>query len=125
MAGRIQSHVYPFLLIQAGTHLNAGLPIKPDDLEMIYWYADFPTEPTHFPYDSAHFKRDSENLTGLINEIFHHQHFPLTDDIRKCSYCSYRSYCNRGIEAGSDEETAEVELSEVDSNFEQIADIEY
>jgi len=126
MAGRIQSHVYPLLLIQAGTHLNAGLPIKPDDLEMIYWYADFPTEPTHFPYDSAHFKRDSENLTGLINEIFHHQHFPLTDDIRKCSYCSYRSYCNRGIEAGSDEETAEDELSEGgDSSFEQIAEIEY
>jgi hypothetical protein len=92
---------------------------------MIYWYADYPSEPAHFPYTPAQYKRDWDALTGLVNEIRNHQHFPLTEDDKKCAYCPYRSYCNRGFEAGSTNEMAEAELSAPEINFEQIAEIEF
>ena len=125
MAARLQTCVYRAILVQAGTYLNGGKPFEPEGIEMVYWYANTPSDPARFPYDSAHFKRDWETLSGLITQISHHQHFPLTDDEKKCAYCPYRSYCNRGIEAGSTEEMEETSISGIDFDFEQIAEIEY
>ena len=100
-------------------------PIQPEQIEMIYWYADFPAEPARFPYNNQKYKHDWETLTGLINEISNHRHFPLTEDEKKCAYCPYRSYCNRGGKAGTIDEMAETELTGTDINFEQIAEIEF
>jgi len=125
MAARLQTRVYRALLVRAGAYLNGGKPFEPEQVGMIYWYADNPSEPARFPYDATHYKRDWEALTGLINEIRNHKHFPLTDDEKKCAYCPYRSYCNRGVVAGSSDELEETALSGTDINFEQIAEIEY
>jgi hypothetical protein len=82
--------------------------------------------PALFPYRAAQYKRDSDALSGLIQEIEHHAHFPLTNDEKKCAFCPYRSYCNRGEKAGTGEE-AELEAASADFslNFEQIAEIEF
>jgi hypothetical protein len=128
MAARLQTRVYRALLVQAGAHLNGGTPFQPEQVQMIYWYAGFPSEPAHFPYNAAQYKRDWDALTSLINEIGNHRHFPLTDDEKKCAYCPYRSYCNRGEKAGTmDESEAEMEAAatEFNLNFEQIAEIEF
>jgi len=100
MAARLQTRVYRALLVQAGTYLNQDKPLQPEQIEMVYWYADYPSEPARFPYTSAQYKRDWEALTSTINEIANHRHFPLTDDERKCAYCPYRSYCNRARRLG-------------------------
>ena len=128
MAARMQTRVYRSLLVQAGSYSNGGTPFQPEQIRMIYWYADFPSEPALFPYNAAQYKRDWDALTGLINEIGNHRHFPLTDDEKKCAYCPYRSYCNRGEKAGTiDESEAEMEMAgtEFNLNFEQIAEIEF
>jgi len=125
MAARMQTRVYRALLVQAGTALNGGNPFQPDQIEMIYWYADYPSEPTRFPYNTAQYKRDWDSLTALILEISNHRHFPLTEDEKKCAYCPFRSYCNRGGKAGTMDELAESELTGADFNFEQIAEIEF
>lgn len=128
MAVRMQTRVYRALLVQAGAYLNAGVSIPPGQVEMVYWYADFPSEPTRFPYDAAQYKRDWDALTTLIHEISNHRHFPLTEDEKKCAYCPYRSYCNRGGKAGTlDESEAGLETAEPEFNlnFEQIAEIEF
>jgi CRISPR/Cas system-associated exonuclease Cas4 (RecB family) len=128
MAARLQTHVYQALLVQAGAYLNEGTPFQPEQIEMIYWYADFPSEPARFPYNAAQNKRDWNALTGLIHEIEHHEHFPLTEDEKKCAYCPYRSYCNRGEIAGTleaDEAEMETTSTEFNINFEQIAEIEF
>jgi CRISPR/Cas system-associated exonuclease Cas4 (RecB family) len=125
MAARMQTRVYRAILIQAGHYLNNGKTIQPEQIEMNYWYADFPNEPARFPYNSQKYKHDWETLTGLINEISNHSHFPLTEDEKKCAYCPYRSYCNRGGKAGTVDEMAETELTSTDFNFEQIGEIEY
>jgi hypothetical protein len=128
MAVRMQTRVYRALLVQAGATLNGGTPIQPGQIEMVYWYADFPSEPARFPYNAAQYKRDWDALTGIIKEIGSLRAFPLTEDEKKCDYCPYRSYCNRGGKAGTLEDAdAEMEKSEgeFNLNFEQIAEIEF
>ncbi len=128
MAVRMQTRVYRALLVQAGMSLNGGTPIQPEQVEMIYWYADFPSDLAHFPYNHTQYKRDWDALTGMINDIRHHQYFPLTEDEKKCDYCSFRSYCNRGAKAGiltESEEELESASPDFNLNFEQIAEIEF
>ena len=118
-----ETRVYRALLAKAGMQFNGGQPIAPEQIEMAYWFSDFPSEPSHFPYSAAQFKRDWEALERLAVEISTAQTFPLTDDEQKCAWCSYRSYCNRGIRAGEGDE-AETESS-LEINFEQIGEIEF
>jgi hypothetical protein len=128
MAIRMQTRVYRALLVQAGAYLNGAAPIPPEQVEMVYWYADYPSEPTRFPYSTAQYQRDWDALAGLINEIANQRFFPLTGDDKKCAYCPYRSYCNRGGKAGAlDESDAGMETAEAEFNlnFEQIAEIEF
>jgi len=125
MAVRMQTRVYRYLLARSGQTLNGGHAFLPDSIQMIYWYADFPTEPAPFPYDASQFKRDEAALEKLVGEIEIREKFELTEDEGKCRFCPYRSYCNRGVSAGDwheAEEEAEVHES-FDINFEQIAEI--
>jgi MoaA/NifB/PqqE/SkfB family radical SAM enzyme len=89
---------------------------------MVYWFSDFPDDPARFPYSAAQYKRDWDALETLAVDISKSTDFPLTDDEQKCAWCSYRSYCNRGIRAGEGEET-EIETSP-EINLEQIGEIE-
>lgn len=127
LAIRWQTRVYRALLVQAGAQLNGGRPIQPGQIEMVYWFADFPNEPAMFPYQADQFKRDWDALEKLAGEIASASSFPKTDDVTKCSYCPYRSYCNRGIRAGEAlDAELETEAEELfDINFEQIGEIEF
>ncbi len=124
---RWQTRVYRALLVQAGAHFNNGKPFAPEQIEMIYWFADFPTQPARFIYKADQYKRDWDALTTLADEITSASIFPLTDDVSKCSYCPYRSYCNRGIRAGDAADAElETEAEELfDINFEQIGEIAF
>ena len=126
-AGRMQTRVYRALLVQAGAHLNNGKPFEPEQIEMVYWFADFPDEPARFPYTSAQFARDWDNLLKLSDEVASASSYPLTEDRQKCLFCTYRSYCERGIRAGDLEQAeAEMEAEELfDVNFEQIGEIAF
>jgi CRISPR/Cas system-associated exonuclease Cas4 (RecB family) len=127
LAARMQTRVYQALLVKAGAHLNNGKPFEPEQIEMIYWFADFPNEPARFAYTSAQFKRDWDSLLKLSEEIAFAPSYPLTEDRQKCLYCTYRSYCERGIQAGNMEQAeAEMEAEELfDVNFEQIGEIAF
>jgi CRISPR/Cas system-associated exonuclease Cas4 (RecB family) len=124
MSARLQTKVYRALLVVAGAHLNGGQPFAPEQVEMVYWYADFPAEPSKFPYNPSHHKRDWDGLVKLVSEITAKQSFPLTEDEKKCGYCPYRSYCERGVGAGEDEEL-ESEISSLEISLEQIQEIEF
>ncbi len=132
---RWQTRVYRALLAKAGAHLNSGSPFTPEQIEMVYWFADFPAEPAKFPYKADQFKRDWDALTRIAEEIESAStalgstsltmNFPKTDEVSKCSYCPYRSYCNRGVRAGDAADAElETEAEELfDVNFEQIGEI--
>jgi len=127
LAARLQTRVYRAMLAQAGSQINGGGPIGPGQIEMVYWFADFPTEPASFPYNAAQFKRDWDALTKLAEEIAAASDYPLTNDRQKCVFCPFRSYCDRGVRAGDFEEAeAQMEAESLfDVNFEQIGEIEY
>jgi len=127
LSARMQTRVYCALLVKAGAHLNGGQPFEPEQIEMVYWFADFPNEPARFAYTSAQFKRDWDMLVKLSDEVASASSYPLTEDRQKCAYCTYRSYCERGIGAGNtDQAEAEMEAEELfDVNFEQIGEIAF
>jgi len=127
LAARMQTRVYQALLVRAGAHLNNGKPFEPEQIEMIYWFADFPNEPARFAYSTAQFTRDWDLLLKLSEEVKNASSYPLTEDRQKCLYCTYRSYCERGVRAGSMEDAeAQQEAEELfDVNFEQIGEIAF
>src|SRR5574341_247963 len=127
LAARWQTRVYRALLVQAGALLNNGRVLEPEQIEMIYWFAEFPSEPARFKYDAKQFKRDWSAIEKVIKEISSAKEFPLTEDEKTCRFCVYRSYCNRGAQAGQmGEAEAEMEPEEAfDINFEQIGEIEF
>ena len=127
LAARMQTRVYQALLVQAGAHLNRGKPFEPEQIEMIYWFADFPNESARFAYTSAQCQRDWDLLLKLSEEVATASSYPLTEDRQKCLFCTYRSYCERGIQAGTMEQVeAEMEAEALfDVNFEQIGEIAF
>jgi CRISPR/Cas system-associated exonuclease Cas4 (RecB family) len=127
LSARMQTRVYQALLVKAGAHLNNGKPFEPEQIEMIYWFADFPNDPARFVYTSTQFKRDWDLLLKLSDEVATASSYPLTEDRQKCLYCIYRSYCERGVRAGDMEQAeSEMEAEELfDVNFEQIGEIAF
>ena len=135
LAQRLQTKVYPYLLVLAGSHLNEGKrgtsSLQPEQVEMVYWFANFPEDPESFPYDAVQYDADGDYLASLVEEIksLKDDDFRLTTQERRCSYCPYRSLCRRGVRAGPfDEVESEPEVGddfEIALDFEQIAEIEY
>jgi CRISPR/Cas system-associated exonuclease Cas4 (RecB family) len=129
LSARMQTRIYRALLVRAGAHLNNGQPFAPEQIEMVYWFSDFPTDPARFVYTSAQYQRDWDLLLKLADEIKTASTYPLTDDRTKCLYCPYRSYCERGVRAGDIDQadpSGEMEAEELfDVNFEQIGEIEF
>ena len=127
LATRLQTRVYRSLLVQSGAYLNEGVPFKPEQLEMIYWFADFPNEPARFKYDATLFNRDWDTLAKLTEEIVSAAEYPKTEELIRCSYCPFRSYCERGSQAGAYEALeSEMEAEELfDIHFEQIGEIAF
>jgi hypothetical protein len=123
LAARLQSRVYPYLLVEAGAHLFGG-DIAPEQVAMIYWFAQFPDQPQRFPYDAAAHRANREYLGGLIEEILARDEdvWKLTADERRCKYCIYRSLCDRGVEAGP---FGEWDADVLDADPEAVADFDF
>jgi hypothetical protein len=120
LANRLQTRIYPYLFVKAGSYLNQGRPIRADAVEMVYWFAEFPERPERFIYNNAQFEADEQYLIRLIDEISHlsGDEFGLTNQIERCRFCVYRSLCERGIEAGLMTER------DLDADFDEIENIQ-
>lgn len=127
---RLQTHVYPYVLVGAARGLAGKEPIDPAKVEMIYWFANQPEQLERFKYDASKYQQDGVYLNGLVSKINQQTDpiFPLTPEVKRCLFCTYRSLCNRGAQAGDLqhlEEWAEAETTEeVTIDFEQIGEIE-
>ena len=100
---RMQTRVYPYVMTLAGFALNGGAAPKPEQVEMVYWYANFPNRPVRFSYDRDRFESDGAYLNRLVDEIAARGEgdWELTGRPSRCPFCSYRSLCKRGTEAAS------------------------
>lgn len=124
LAQRLQTRVYRYLLVQSGAHLNAGKRVEPEQVEMIYWFASEPQTQERFAYGRKQFDADEAFLLGLVQQIgqLGEEAFTLTSDERGCRFCSYRSLCERGVQAG--EAGPEDEVAEPEDSFELALDLE-
>jgi CRISPR/Cas system-associated exonuclease Cas4 (RecB family) len=130
LAERLQTMVYPYLLVRAGAHLNGAQTLHPEQVTMVYWFADTPADPERFAYDAARYRADEERLTTLIEEIasLGDDAWHLTLQERRCRFCRYRSLCQRGVAAGpldGVDDDLELDDFDFDLDFEQVAEIEY
>lgn len=155
LSERLQTRVYPYLLVRAGAALNGGQPIPPEAIEMIYWFTAEPDKPERFPYSQERFEEDSEFLTGVLDEIQRRAKalpdlrpgpgmapialtselldrmdagFPRTAQTQRCAFCVYRSLCDRGEQAGDLADSdldAEPPELDVHIELEQIAEIAF
>lgn len=129
LQNRLQTIVYRYVLAQAGAHLYGGKPIPPENITMTYWFVGHDGKQVTFDYSSEQMQQDEANLLKLIHDIESANLFPLTQDERHCKFCSYRSLCNRGEQAGQiDDLELEDEMitdAGFDVDFDQIAEIEF
>jgi hypothetical protein len=87
----------------------------------------FPGRPCPLPVHVRAIQTGLGYAGQTCRRIHNASSYPLTDDRAKCSYCPYRSYCDRGVRAGDvDQAEAETEAQELfDVNFEQIGEIAF
>ena len=126
---RVQTRLYPLLLVEAAHHLNHGRQLHPDQIEMIYWFTADPLHPEHFIYSTERYEKDKRFIHGLIEhaERYATHLFPLTSDERFCQFCTYRSLCQRG-EQGASLDQVDIEPPNrfnINLDLDQIAEIEY
>lgn len=129
---RVQTKLYPYLLVNAGNYLNADTKINPDHVEMVYWYANHPDRIEKIKYSREQHSSNEDYLIGLINEINQNKDgdYSLTTNKKTCRYCVYRSLCVRGNEAGPLDEFSidsliDDEIIDIAIDIEQIAEIEF
>ena len=127
LATRWQTRLYSALLGRASNHLNKNTPIAPEQIEMIYWFSNFPNDPARFAYTEAKSLRDWEVIENIVSEIASAKEFEMSEDEHPCRFCAYRSYCDRGTKAGEwDEFDGEVDVEEsFEIDFEQIGEIAF
>ena len=131
LAERLQTRVYPYLLVRSGIAFNQGKSIDPEMVQMVYWFAGFPEQPEKYNYDGKQYNADHAFLTKLVREITNltEAGFTLTPDAARCRFCVYRSLCDRGVKAGAMDDIEDIydpeSTSEVGIDFDQIDEIEF
>jgi hypothetical protein len=111
---RLQTRVYPFVLVSSGTGLSGG-NLLPEQVSMVYWVAAAPLEPVVIDYNSKRLAVDCDYLSGLIREILtlgDGSAWSMTADESRCRFCEYRSLCDRGVYPGLLEN-----ISNIDDNI--------
>lgn len=129
LAARLQTRVYRYLMVRAGAALNGGVPFPPEAVQMLYWFAEEPERPERFSYDAQRYAEDEAYLQNLMQAAasISAELLPPTENVSMCRFCAYRSYCDRGREAGRMEELEDEDMAwsfEL-PDLEQIAEIEF
>lgn len=98
---RMQSKVYPLVIALSDPSINK----KPESIDMIYWYPEFPGTPIQFTYSQPQMDQDLTELELVVKEILDMDEsgFTKTIDEKTCKFCRYRSLCDRGTTAGVQE----------------------
>ena len=125
---RVQTRVYLYTLVAAGSVLTGGVPIEPNDARMIYWFANHPTQTATVPYSRQAFQRDARDLESLVMDIVQRRRedMHMTDDRRECTRCNYRSLCRRSgiVESGEEKDWLDEDL-DFDLELEDVPELDY
>lgn len=129
LQNRLQTRIYPWLLYRTLENFIPGVKYHPSQISMIYWFADYPGDMEQFTYNQIRLDEDEEFLSTLIGSICAtpSEGFYKTPDERICRFCSYRSYCERGTEAGDLSELDDIAALDnlLNVSFSDVEEIQY
>jgi hypothetical protein len=102
LAAQMQSRVFPLVLALHLDEINQ--PFR--ELQMVYWEATQPEHPYSFIVNTSALATDQMYILELMEKInnLSPTDFHKTDDIQRCQYCRYRSFCNRGTQPPEDDD---------------------
>lgn len=122
LRNRVQTSLYPLLFTEVGGGLFPGKQLFQEGVEIMYWFPAFPDEPEVFSYTSDQAHQDKQRFRLLIEEIAEKitekEVFPKTEHQKRCRFCVYRSFCGRGVQAGTLDERLVDVLSELELDLE-------
>lgn len=132
LAERMQTSLYPFIFNLVGGDLFKDQPINPDLIQFMYWFPLCSDHESLFAYSSKN-EYDFENvLSGILEQIsdfqLNKEIFPLTDNPKKCTFCGFRSLCERGDQAGNHQDLLDLDTEEDHDlifDLEQISELEF
>ena len=114
LKGRFQSKVYPLVVSKRLNNVDDPMPIA-----MVYWEANYPDKPITFIISETNIAIIEKELLFKMNEIksLSEKDFVLTDDVKRCNWCEFRSFCDRGVSAATILPDTELELSEYEQEI--------
>lgn len=114
LKGRFQSKVYPLVVSKRLNNVDDPMPIA-----MVYWEANYPDKPITFIISETNIAIIEKELLVKMNEIksLSEKDFVLTDDVKRCNWCEFRSFCDRGVSAATILPDTELELSEYEQEI--------
>jgi len=117
-----QTRVYMYMLAKAGDIIQ-GKPIKPENITMIYWQANYPDNPVKIGYSEEMFKQDEEFLKAEIEKVlncdFGASGLKTTDE-KVCRFCEFCSICN-----GFDTEEVIEDADGFELEWEGVEEVEF
>lgn len=95
LKSRLQSRLYPLVLSKMSR--MGSLDFSPDQVSMIYWFANQPERAVIFQYSTTQMIADQKYLIQLIDEIssIPFGEFKKTRNMRKCQYCDFFLLCHK------------------------------
>ncbi|MGM0501884.1 MAG: PD-(D/E)XK nuclease family protein [Bacillota bacterium] len=95
----LQTIVYRYLLVAAGSDFSPTGNWEPQDITLIYWNPRYPDSSIEFPYSEEQFLKDQRKIKGLIKRIRETNYgvdedVLATSDETNCLYCEYRPICH-------------------------------
>ena len=128
LARRMQTYVYRYLAVEASSTFNGGRRPEPEQVEMIYWFAERGGTTERFAYDAEQHAAAHDYLADLLAQIAAHREaiWPLTTKERHCRFCTYRSLCDRVVKPGFlDDLDDDIEPTAFELDLEQVAEVEF
>lgn len=113
----IQTQLY---LVVAGQlrHQFLGPDAVFEDIRMVYWFPEHPHSAISITYSSNLHTQYTQVVLDTVTAIEQHytqpSPWPLTENLRTCQHCVYRSLCERGIQGGEEAEALPEEPEEKD-----------
>lgn len=91
-----QTRLYCFLMMQNHQNfLNFSGNISPDQIEMVYWYARFPSDPIHLQYSAELYDKDLVYFKDMAEKLCYDDraNYPQTLQQNNCRFCRFQTFC--------------------------------
>ena len=128
LASRWQTRVYRYVLVDAAKDLNGERELDPEQVELLYWFTNYPQQTEHMPYDAGLYAADQLAIKTAVAQIAARdkETWTLTSDLKHCRYCTYRTLCEHDtVEAPEPDWEPQEEPEDWEIDLDQVGEIAF